>query len=352
MRTAAVATTVGLIVIAGCGTPSGGKASGHDAGQASGVTATPARTPDPLAGALAVFVTVFGGSETSSVIVDGQRYSLGSETHAVVRAVAGAPGVVIEKDTSYSFAKSYIEPWTVNGKLYLAHIGSETGRLDLYEHDPASGKLVRQVCYLNSRNPRDDVAIVGERIYFITPIARDFMGNYQGGGDIAYYDLPCNGEPGILTPADKLPDLYGLHTAGGQLFAEVYKSGVRGLLRVDLKTGVLSDFATLPTAAMRPDVFYDGDDAFYFITELRDGVLTVAKLPLEGLRAAKAIAQIALRGKFEWACVDAAGGEVFVSVSDPDPRFFVIGKGGTLAALDLDPGLFRSSVCGQVMRLP
>jgi hypothetical protein len=341
-----------VLALAGCGSLQGSGAKQASAGHTS-LTATP-KTPDKLAGALAVFVTVSGGAQTSSVYVDNQRYSLDSDSYAVVRVVPGQPGVVIDKDTSYSFAKSYIEPVVANGKLYVARIGTETGSLSLTEHDPRSGKILGEVCSLYSMDPRDAVAIVGGRIYFITPIGHDLLGRYTGGGDIAYYDLPCSGEPHILTPADKITTKSpsGLHTVAGNLFADVFNNGVRGLFRVDLTTGAFSDFAAFKTASMRPDQFYDGDDAFYFLLQLDNGNLGVARLPLEGTSAVKGIGEIPLTGKFEWACADAAGGETFVSVSDPDPRFFLIDKVGSMTTLNLDPGLFGQTACGQLMRLP
>ena len=314
-------------------------------------SATPSPTADPLAGALAVFVSFSPGKETSSVFAGGERIVLESTKYHVVRALERQPAIRVAFTSSESYAKSYIYPVTNAGRLFVVRVSTDTGQKEIRSYDARTGKGGDTVCSFYSAGTYKGFAIIGDRVYFRTKIAQDLAGRYRSGGDLVYLDMPCKGEPRLLVPRDRLPGAVEVLAAAGVLYAEGVGEQTLDLWRIDTTTGGVKEFVSLKRNAVEPQTFFEGDDALYFSAK-GDGQLTVVRLPAEGIDAARTIATIPTRGKGGPSSIDASDGEVYVALADPTPRFFTV-KGGQTLELDLDRGLYSTLIHGggQILRI-
>ncbi len=298
-----------------------------------------------------MFVTVSPGKETSSVLAGDQRIVLESTKYHVVRAVEDQPAIRIAFTSSESYAKSYTYAFTTGGRLIVARVSTDTGRKDLRAYDPRSGAAGKELCSFYSADTYRGFAIVGDRVYFRTSVAQDTAGRYRSGGDLAYLDMPCSGDPHVLVKRDRFPSAFDVHAAGGVLYAETMSQQSVDLWRVDTKTGNVTEFASLKKGALQPLQIFDGDDALYFASKI-DAKVNVMRLPPDGFDAASVVATIPTQGKAGPSSIDASEGEVYVALEDPAPRTFLV-KAGRTQELKLERGLYSTLIHGggQILRI-
>ena len=215
-----------------------------------------------------------------------------ADEKGVVRYIPAAERFdVMKTTTSYSYSKSSINPFTIDGRVFTITTRGDTS--DINELDPKTAKNKAGVS-INGNT----FAILGDTIYYREKIRTNLYDQVSGGGalvvkkfnEIATQELLPYGNE------DNKGSIYGV---GGKLLS-VYDESIR---LHDLSTGRITQI--LHTGLADYGTFFAGDDALYQVTA-ENKVYRVHRYPLEG--EARQVAEITLESGEKGVSVDEENG--------------------------------------------
>ncbi|MBI5158587.1 hypothetical protein HY992_00525 [Candidatus Micrarchaeota archaeon] len=223
------------------------------------------------------------GSQSSSLTVKKydsiteNTYSLSTITStSTAYAILGyipslSETYLIDETTSYSYSRSTLHARTVGGKVVILNERGERNPAigDVDVKNIITGERMYSVT-LYPQSSAGDWAIVGNAIYYTTPISTDLYGKRTGGGhlykrDFASsssvklldYQYPPNGIGSLYAVGDKLYDVRFSYDAKTESrnYAVSERSTSTGEITKEITSFSYSSYAT----------FYDGETALYFV---------------------------------------------------------------------------------------
>ncbi len=221
-------------------------------------------------------VSVQDTSNSGSGYVTNIRWE--ADEKGVVRYIPAAERFdVMKTTTSYSYSKSSINPFTINGRVFTITTRGDTS--DINELDPKTAKNKAGVS-INGNS----FAILGDTIYYREKVRTNLYDQVSGGGELVLKKFNEISSKELLPYGDEdnKGSIYGV---GGKLLS-VYDESVR---LHDLTTGRITQI--LHTGLTNYGTFFAGDDALYQVTT-ENNVYRVDRYPLEG--EARQVAEITL----------------------------------------------------------
>lgn len=213
-------------------------------------TPTPAPTPVPLgSGTLAVYFEASLGSGTSYHTVEGQTLVMKGSGGGIFRYLPEQDRVTLVEDyVSPSYAPSELHPYTIDGRLFLVHIGRDSGYADFNEYAPTgTGRIAHRLAIVEHNSDYSSwskYALVGNRLYYQKARSQDlFAPSGYSGGELMVEDLGSDARAKTLLWHDD-PDNYGsLHSVGGNLYRINFEDDyyLVQINRIDLTTGKIAN---------------------------------------------------------------------------------------------------------------
>jgi len=212
--------------------------------------------------------------------------------------------------TSASWSKSSCYAFTVDGRLFIARDWDSDWTADdatwgLEEYEPVSGDKLSTIQF-----EAGSFAVINDKVYYNTPIIKDFYGRVTGGGDLKVQSLTSSSS--TLVKEDFSGRLYGV---GDYLLAVMwnYIEETLNISTVDLSSGAVTLLYTMSDANSPTNDLFPGHNAMYHLVE--DGsIIYINRYPVVG--EAKTILTVELTGDEERVYVGEDNGIVALLIID------------------------------------
>jgi len=181
--------------------------------------------------------------------------------------------------TSHSWSKSSCYAYTTANRLFIIRDWDSDWTSDdtswtLEEYEPYSLELLSSTDF-----NAGSFAIINDKIYYQTPIIKNFYGQVTGGGDLKVQSLGDTSSQARLVFEDFTGGLYGV---GDYLITSLYdlEAETLTLSNVDLSTGALSTLHTISTSNSPYNDLFPGHNAMYHLVQ--DGnIIYINRYPVQ-----------------------------------------------------------------------
>jgi hypothetical protein len=310
-------------------------------------TSTPAIPP----GAIALFATKSGGSESDFLRLSGGNVYWDSNQYKLLRYVPEA-GLLDEFGwtSSKSYSRSYIYGITAGDWVYSVKCFLDSGRKDIARLDPKTGKTVASFGAITTADMYDGFTICGDRVIYRTKVSKDLLGRRTGGGNVMVMEIGAFSPVEVLDyyDDDNMGAYYGI---GNDLVSVVttWEDDTRyyDIYRVNPQTLALGELLDSFSSG-EITYFFEGDTALYWTEEdPSNGNIYVARLPVTGNPVYfLEISETTPKNL----SIDESQGKVLLAFEDdtPESPFYYLSdlSSDETIELDIDPGIFSKSKLG------
>lgn len=184
--------------------------------------------------------------------------------------------LLLDKTTSYSYARSTLHARTVGDKVVTLNERGERNPAigDVEVKDIITGDNVYSVT-LSPQSSAGNWAIVGNAIFYTSPTSEDLYGKYTGGGHLYKRDFTSSSSVKLVDykyPPNSIGDLYAV---GSKLYSVNFIYGAQDktynyiISELSTSTGEITKEITSFSYSSYA-TFYDGETALYFTLKTPD----------------------------------------------------------------------------------